>query len=161
MLLVIDSQKEVAAAIVESDAEQQTTYDEFERTVIEQSMKQGFSTFEIVVSIREDCLLKAARVYMVFGVLEELGEIIKSTPPVEQLEEEKFDHQFSITFVTKVTSAEIEQKVMKVSEVEKVEVTPIRLNDLDHDAQTRTQESKKLRIDINRKCDCSKRKSNQ
>ncbi len=60
-------------------------------------MEQGFSTFEIVVSIREDCLLKAARVYMVFGVLEELGEIIKSTPPVEQLEEEQFDQQFSIT----------------------------------------------------------------
>ncbi len=138
---VIDSQKEVAAAIVESDAEQQTTYDEFERTIIEQSMEQGFSTFEIVVSIREDCLLKAARVYMVFGVLEELGEIIKSTPPVEQLEEEQFDQQFSITFVTKEPSAEIEQKVMKVSEVEKVEVTPIILNDLDHDRQSRTQES--------------------
>ena len=73
---------------------QQTTYDEFERTVIEQSKEQGFSTFEISVSLREDCLLKAARVYMVFGVLEELGEIIKSTPPVEQLEEEQFDQQF-------------------------------------------------------------------
>ena len=97
----LDTQKEVAVAIVESDAEQKITYDEFERTVIEQSKEQGFSTFEIVVSLREDCLLKAARVYMIFGVLEELGEIIKSTPPVEQLEEEQFDQQFTITFVTK------------------------------------------------------------
>ena len=55
---------------------------------------KDFLAFEIMVSLREDCLLKAARVYMVFGVLEELGEIIKSTPPVEQLEEEQFDHQF-------------------------------------------------------------------
>ena len=31
---------------------------------------------------------------------------------------------------------------MKVSEVEKVEVTPIILNDLDHERQSRTQESK-------------------
>jgi two-component system, chemotaxis family, sensor kinase CheA len=145
---VIDSQKEVAVAIVESDVNQQTAFDDFERTVIEQSMEQGFSTFEILVSLREDCLLKAARVYMVFGVLEELGEIIKSTPPVEQLEEEQFDQQFSITFVTKETSAEIEQKVMNVSEVEKVEVTPIRLDDLDHDGQTRTQESKNLELTL-------------
>ena len=89
---------------------QQTTYDEFERTVIEQSMEQGFSTFEILVSIREDCLLKAARVYMVFEVLEELGEIIKSTPPVEQLEEEQFDQQFSITFVTKELQRKLKRK---------------------------------------------------
>ena len=143
---VIDSQKEVAAAIVESSAEQQSTYDEFERTVIEQSIEQGFSTFEIVVSLREDCLLKAARVYMVFGELEELGEIIKSTPPVEQLEEEQFDHKFSITFVTKETSADIEKRVMKVSEVEKVEVSPITLTGIDGDRQSRTEETKTVEL---------------
>ena len=59
-----------------------------------------------MVSLREDCLLKAARVYMVFGVLEELGEIIKSTPPVEQLEEEQFDHHFTVTLITKEDSAD-------------------------------------------------------
>ena len=48
---------------------------------------------------------------------------------------------FTVTLVTKETSAEIEKKVMKVSEVEKVEVTPIILNDLDHDRQSRSQES--------------------
>ena len=107
----------------------QMIYDEFERTVIEQSKEQGFSTFEISISLREDCLLKAARVYMVFGVLEELGEIIKSTPPVEQLEEEQFDQHFTVTIVTKENSADIEKKVMKVSEVEKVEVSSITLTD--------------------------------
>ena len=45
----------------------------------------------------EDCLLKAARVYMVFEVLEKIGEIIKSAPSVEELEEEKFDQSFTVT----------------------------------------------------------------
>ena len=58
---VIDAQKEVAVAIVEADEEQKTTYDEFERTVIEQSKEQGFSTFEISISLREDCLLKSSK----------------------------------------------------------------------------------------------------
>ena len=144
---VIDAQKEVAVATVEADEEQKTTYDEFERTVIEQSKEQGFSTFEISISLREDCLLKAARVYMVFGVLEELGEIIKSTPPVEQLEEEQFDQNFTVTIVTKETSVEIENKVMKVSEVEKVEVLSITLTDSNNEIQSRSLESKTVELE--------------
>ena len=143
---VIDAQKEVAVATVEADEEQKMTYDEFERTVIEQSKEQGFSTFEISISLREDCLLKAARVYMVFGVLEELGEIIKSTPPVEQLEEEQFDQNFTVTIVTKETSMEIENKVMKVSEVENVEVLSITLTDSNNEIQSKSLESKTVEL---------------
>lgn len=45
-------------------------YDDFELTVIQQSQEQDFNTYEISVHLREDCLLKAARVYMVFELLE-------------------------------------------------------------------------------------------
>ena len=144
---VLDAQKEVAVAIVESDADQNTTYDEFERTVIEQSKEQGFSTYEILISLREDCLLKAARVYMVFGVLEELGEIIKSNPPVEQLEEEQFDQNFSITFVTKEAPEDIEKKVMKVSEVEKVKVSFIALKAVNNEKPYNTLGAKTEELD--------------
>ena len=66
-------------------------YDEYEMTVISQSFEQGFSAFEINVKLRDDCLLKAARVYMVFEILEKSGEIIKSEPKVERLENEDFN----------------------------------------------------------------------
>ena len=38
---------------------------------------------------------------MVFEVLEKIGEMIKSTPPVEQLEEEQFDQAFTVTLIIK------------------------------------------------------------
>lgn len=82
----IEGHKEVAATVAIEKIE--ITYDEFERTVIAQSQEQGFHTYEISVSLRSNCLLKAARVYMIFEVLEKMGEIIKSAPPVEELEEE-------------------------------------------------------------------------
>ena len=47
------------------------------------------------------------------------------------MEEEQFDQNFTVTLITKETSAEIEKKVMKVSEVEKVEVISITLTDLE------------------------------
>ncbi|MCU6599797.1 chemotaxis protein CheA [Peribacillus frigoritolerans] len=122
---------EVAAASAVLDKEEMTggEYDEFEWTVLQQSKDQGFNSFEISIGLREDCLLKAARVFMVFEVLEKYGEVIKSHPPVELLEEEQFDQRFTITMVTTESSDEIKNKIMKVSEVEQVVVNAL---DLEH-----------------------------
>ncbi|WP_083226889.1 chemotaxis protein CheW [Lysinibacillus xylanilyticus] len=100
-------------------------YDSFEQTVITQSAEQGFNAFEISVRLREDCLLKAARVFMVFEILEKVGDVIKSNPSVEKLEDEQFDQQFYIAFVTKESAEDIQKKIMKVSEVEEVTVASI------------------------------------
>lgn len=100
-------------------------YDSFEQTVITQSAEQGFNAFEISVSLREDCLLKAARVFMVFEILEKDGDVIKSAPSVEKLEDEQFDQQFFVAFVTKESAEDMQKKLMKVSEVEEVKIATI------------------------------------
>jgi two-component system, chemotaxis family, sensor kinase CheA len=113
--------KEIASAI-ETKPQSKNIYDEFEMTVLQQSAEQGFLTYEMTVTLREDCLLKAARVYMIFEVLEKLGEVIKSNPTVDMLEEERFDQEFTVTFVTMEQETTILQRVMNISEVERVEV---------------------------------------
>lgn len=100
-------------------------YDSFEQTVITQSFEQDFNAFEITVRLREDCLLKAARVFMVFEILEKDGDVIKSSPTVEKLEDEQFDQQFYVAFVTKESAEDMQKKLLKVSEVEEVIVVPI------------------------------------
>lgn len=55
------------------DESEGLVYDDFEQTVISQSIEQGFNAFEIKVILRDDCLLKAARVFMVFEILEKQG----------------------------------------------------------------------------------------
>jgi len=105
------------------------SYDDYENAVIQQSKEQGFSPYELTITLRTDCLLRAARVFMVFEILEQAGEVIKSVPSVELLEEEKFDHEFTVALVTKESSEDLKNKVMKVSEIEDVIVRHI---DLDH-----------------------------
>ncbi len=100
-------------------------YDGFEQTVISQTAEQGFNAFEISVKLREDCLLKAARVFMVFEILEKDGDVIKSSPSVEKLEDEQFDQQFYVAFVTKESAEDLQKKIMKVSEVDEVIITTI------------------------------------
>ncbi|MDQ0156794.1 chemotaxis protein CheA [Robertmurraya andreesenii] len=127
------AQTEVAATTTTSNVSAvKSEYDEFEYTVLQQSREQGFDAYEITVALREDCLLKAARVYMVFEVLEKTGEVIKSTPPAEQLEEEQFDQEFTVSLVSKEPLEDIKKKVMKVSEVERVDIQPISLESIRH-----------------------------
>ncbi len=114
--------EEVAVAVAEKK-QPTSNYDEFELTILQQSSEQGFYTYEINIRLKQDCVLKAARVYMIFGVLETLGEVIKSNPPVEELEEEKFDYHFIVTFISKEEENIIKTKIMNVSEVEEVEVS--------------------------------------
>ncbi|AXH98719.1 chemotaxis protein CheA [Sporosarcina sp. PTS2304] len=100
-------------------------YDEFELTVISQSSEQGFNALEITVQLREDCLLKVARVFMTFEILEKSGEVIKTVPTVEKLENEEFDQNFTIVLLTHEDAEELTAKVMKVSEIEDVHITHI------------------------------------
>ncbi|MFA1822266.1 Hpt domain-containing protein [Virgibacillus oceani] len=91
--------------------------DEFQMTVVKQAEEQGLTSLQITVKLSEDCLLKAARVYMVFEVLEGLGDIIKSVPGVEELEAEDFETEFSVVIVSKASADDIKARIHKVSEI--------------------------------------------
>lgn len=117
-------------AVVETastaDPEERTiVLDDFELTVISQSEEQGFEALQIDITLQENCVLKAARVFMVFEALEQSGEIIKASPSVDELEEEKFENSFTVVLVTKSSSEEVKSSILNISEVESTEVTKI------------------------------------
>lgn len=109
-------------------SELKLSYDDFEKTILQQSADQDYKAFEITVALREDCLLKAARVYMVFEILEKNGDVIKSSPTVERLEEEQFDSVFYVAFISKENPVDLQKKLLKVSEVDTVEISEINLS---------------------------------
>lgn len=97
-------------------------YDDYEMTIIMQSKELGYNTYEVDITLTEDCLLKAARVYMVFEVLEKNGEIVKSAPSTTELEEEQFEQSFSVTVVTNEEKDSLKSALLKISEIENVEI---------------------------------------
>lgn len=143
---VVTAKEEIAATTTEIKelANVKSNYDEFDMTVLEQAKEQGFLSYEITISLREDCLLKAARVYMIFEVLEKIGEVIKSSPPTEQLEEEQFDSEFTVTFITKEAVKSIETKIMKVSEVEKVVLQAISIETIKNNELKKIDQKQEL-----------------
>lgn len=95
---------------------------EFEKEVIMQAAEKGYDAYHINVTLEENCLLKAARVYMVFRELEELGDIVKSIPEVKTLEEGEFNDNFDVYLITKTEKYFIEEKICSVSEVKQVKI---------------------------------------
>ncbi|ULO09719.1 chemotaxis protein CheA [Paenibacillus sp. 19GGS1-52] len=94
--------------------------DEFQFSVLEQSMQEGHNVLYVEVTIRKDCQLKAVRAYMVFDLLERSGEVIKSFPSVQDIEQEKFDQSFSLYYITQKGASEIQAMILNLSEIEKV-----------------------------------------
>ena len=99
-------------------------FNETEARLLDSAGRQGITAFEVHVSLQEGCMLKSARTYIVVKALEELGEIIKTIPPTEELEKENFDLDFQLVVVTEADAETIQQTVMSVSEVDSAQVLP-------------------------------------
>lgn len=80
----------------------------------------GQNVFGITIYIQETCILKAARAFLVFKALEEFGEVIKSYPDVQDIEDEKFEFDFSVILITKSSLEEVKAKILNVSEIKSV-----------------------------------------
>lgn len=80
----------------------------------------GQNVFGITIYIQETCILKAARAFLVFKALEEFGEVIKSYPDVQDIEDEKFEFDFSVILITNSSLEEVKAKILNVSEIKSV-----------------------------------------
>ncbi len=94
--------------------------DEFQFSVLEQSIQEGHQVLYVDVTIRKDCQLKAVRAYMVFDLLERSGEVVKSFPSVQDIEQEKFDQSFSLYYITQKSADQIQAMILNLSEIDKV-----------------------------------------
>ncbi len=90
--------------------------------MVTEAKSKGFLAQIIKVTLTDDCILKAARSFIVFNTLENFGEVIRSVPSAEDIEEEKFDKSFEVLYLSKVDDAMIKEELESVSEVGKVEV---------------------------------------
>lgn len=97
-------------------------YAEYEKTAIASAVSAGMNAYEVYVDLQESCLLKAARAYLVFKAVEEFGEIIKSVPDAQMIEDEKFDFSFVVVVLSNADPEALRKRVLNVSEVKEVTV---------------------------------------
>lgn len=98
---------------------------DIDKDVLKQAKESGMIGVHVQVTLAATCLLKSARSYMVMNALDELGDVIKSVPPAEDLEQEKFDHTFDVLLITAAEVKDVEEALESISEIEKVSVNVV------------------------------------
>ena len=90
------------------------------------------------MTLSENTLLKSARAFLIVKDLEDNGEILKSVPSTQDIENEEFDLELKFVLITKNTVDEILSIVNGISEVVKVEASAIEIE------ETKTVEVEKV-----------------
>ena len=100
---------------------------EHEVNAIAKAGEMEMNAYGITVFIEENCLLKAARAFLVFKAIEDIGEVIKSDPSVQDIEDEKFDFDFSMIILSKEPIEKVKKAAAEVSEIKEVQIGVIDL----------------------------------
>lgn len=103
---------------------------EYDINIVKQALDKGFYSYDVNVKLSENTLLKSARAFLVFKSLEESGEIIKSVPSAEDIENENFDFDIELVFVTNKDKKYVYDGLMAISEITEVTVDDIELSNL-------------------------------
>lgn len=91
-----------------------------EREKIKEAEESGAHVYGMTVFIQKECLLKAARAFLVFKAVEEFGQILVYNPSSQDIEDEKFDNDFSYYIASEEPYSRIEAAAKAVSEIEEV-----------------------------------------
>ncbi len=117
--------------------------DIYTQNAINKAIEQNMFAFRINIKLSQDCVLKAARAFIVFRTIEEHCEVIKADPSVEDIEDEKFDFEFTVAVVTNTSKEILEKEINNISEISQVIISPLVSNAL-HNNEPVINEEKEI-----------------
>ena len=102
---------------------------QYEESIVIEARKRGYEVLHITVKLQEGCLLKQARAFMIFSNLEDMGDIVKSEPDVQDIEKENFGLDIGVVLLTQEVPQRVEKILMSISEVDSVDIELIDLSE--------------------------------
>ncbi|EEL41081.1 MULTISPECIES: chemotaxis protein CheA [Bacillus] len=82
----------------------------------------GGVSHEVHITVEQQAILKAVRAIMCIEALQNVGNIQKTVPSIEEIEADAFGFEFTVFMDTDYNVEELKQVVLHISEIEKVEV---------------------------------------
>ncbi len=115
---------------------------DFEKNAMLEAKGKGMHVYAVTVYIQESCLLKAARAFLVFKGVEDKGEVIKSYPSAQDIEDEKFEQDFSMFIVSEKSLDEIKKTIENVSEIAEAVIEEYEIPDAVTETDPKSEEPK-------------------
>ena len=114
-----------------------------EKKAIREAESNGQHIYVMTVHIQKDCLLKAARAFLVFKAVEDFGQILVYRPSSQDIEDEKFEFEFSFFLASEESEDKIVAVAKAVSEIEKVDAEEIHLDEYLKEAAAQEEQQAK------------------
>lgn len=115
---------------------------DFETNAVKEAFARNYNVYQVHIFLNHGCVLKSARAFIVFRALESHGDIIKSTPKVEDIEDEKFEFDFTVIVISKDSKEVFEKDLLSIAEVDQVIIKNVTISD--GIALSETQEQKAI-----------------
>jgi len=96
-------------------------------TVVREAEVRGFQAYWLDIGIDRSCQMKSVRAFLIFETLQQIGEVIKSVPPAEELQEGRYGDGFTVVLLTKEDPGQVHDLIYSIAEVSSVEVRPVPL----------------------------------
>jgi len=93
--------------------------------VIHAAALKGYQAYGVTVELDSGCQMKSVRAFLVFETLQQLGEVIKSEPAAEDIQEGRFGKSFQAVLLTKEDPDRVRNLLMTVSEVVRADLSQI------------------------------------
>jgi two-component system chemotaxis sensor kinase CheA len=107
-----------------------THLDSSDLFVIEQATANEHHAFSIAIRLEKDSMLKGPRAFLIMEKLEQSGDILHTEPSVEDLEEGRFDSDFTLIYLTQNDLAEVQRNIASNNEIEEFQVEPFQASSL-------------------------------
>lgn len=101
---------------------------QYDISIIKQGLDRSYNVFDIIITLKEDTILKSARAFLIIRELENKGDIIKSFPNTDLMEKEEFDLDLRFILVSNFGYEDIKDTILKVSEIDNVIINIMDLN---------------------------------
>lgn len=132
-----------AATQEEKEGQEKIELTEEEKKAIREAESNGQHIYAMTVHIQKDCLLKAARAFLVFKAVEDFGQILVYRPSSQDIEDEKFEFDFSFFLASEEETDKIVAAAKAVSEIEKVDAEEIHLEEYLKEAAAQEEQQAK------------------
>ncbi len=103
--------------------------DDFGLSMIAKAKDSGTGAYYFKIQLDENCVMKAVRVFMVFNTLEQMGDIIKSVPHTQEIEDENFDREITVYLVSEKPLEHIREAINHISEVNVIEESELSVSE--------------------------------
>lgn len=130
----VDGSQEVESLVTLEKDNCSMELNDYDMSIIKQAQEKDFNAIELSIALSENTLLKSARAFLIVKDLEEIGEIIKSKPSTEDIENEDFELQLDFVLITTSSEDEVKKLVENISEVRMVETKLIEFQKIEESA---------------------------